>query len=59
VTPDLEVGGATRPQIRRSEGGSLWTCGALGPGTLIEVAALDDLSASALRARLLDLAASR
>ena len=58
LTPDLETGGSTRPPIRRSEDGSVWTCAALGPGTLIEIAAMDSLPPQELRARLLDLAES-
>jgi len=58
LTPKLEAGGSTLPPIRRGEGGSVWICGALGPGTLIEVAAMDPSPPGELRARLLDLAAS-
>jgi len=56
LTPNVELGGSTRPSMRRSEDGSVWTCAALGPGTLVEIAALDGSSPQALRARLLDLA---
>ena len=58
LTPNLEVGGMTRPPMRRGPDGSTWTCGALGPGTLLEVAAMDEPSAPELRARLLDLMAA-
>ncbi len=58
LTPNLELGGATRPPIRRGEDGSIWTCAALGPGTLLEIAAMDSQPPQALRARLLDLAES-
>jgi predicted Ser/Thr protein kinase len=57
LTPDLEVGGSTLAPIRRSADGSVWTCAALGPGTLIEIAAMEESPPQALRGRLLDLAA--
>ena len=58
LTANLEAGGSTRPQLRVREDGAVWSCAALGPGTLIEVAAAGDTSPPALRARVLDLAAS-
>ena len=58
LTANLEAGGSTRPQLRGGADGAVWSCAALGPGTLIEVAAVGDSSAPALRARVLDLAAA-
>ncbi len=58
LAPNLAQGGSTRPPMRRGEHGSVYTCAALGPGTLIEIAAVDGSSPQALRGRLLDLVAS-
>ncbi len=58
LAPNVELGGATRPPVRRSADGSVYTCSALGPGALIEIAARDESPPQALRARLIDLAAS-
>ena len=56
LAPDTEFGGNTRAPMVHGENGSLWTCAALGPGTLTEIAALD--ASQDLRARLLDFGAA-
>ncbi|MBK9751938.1 MAG: serine/threonine protein kinase [Nannocystis sp.] len=58
LAPDTEAGGNTRPPMVHDEHGSLWTCAALGPGTLTEITALDGSQPQELRARLLDLVAA-
>ncbi len=52
LTPDVEQHGATFPPMRTSANGSLWTCGALGAGTLTEIAAMDRPATPALRGHL-------
>lgn len=52
LTPKLELGGSTRAQLRRAESGAVWTCGALGPGALIELAPVGDEEARARVRRL-------
>ena len=59
LTPNPELGAGARPQLRAGEDGAVWSCGALGPGTLIEVAAMEEASVAELRARLLDRALSQ
>ena len=54
LSPNTEIGGSTRPPLRRSESGSVWTCAALGPGTLLEIAAMEGPPSAELRGRLLD-----
>ena len=52
--PDLK--GAPRPAIRRGEDGTVWSCGALGAGTVLEIGAMREESPSALRDRLVEIA---